>query len=107
MFALLYRDAWGERFRKDAACMQVAARPESAGKLVVTLLPSAGERYLSTPLFQEARGLAAELTMVDGDTFKSGQARALCTLLVSRPAVPNPSSWSRDCSPSPFSSSAM
>ncbi|HEV8067412.1 MAG TPA: cysteine synthase A [Planctomycetaceae bacterium] len=39
-----------------AAALKVAARPESEGKVMVVILPDSGERYLSTPLFEYARG---------------------------------------------------
>lgn len=35
------------------AATQVALRPEFVGKMVLAILPDTGERYLSTPLFQE------------------------------------------------------
>ena len=46
------------------AALQVAARPDSAGKTIVTVGCDTGERYLSNPLFSEQEAVVVEPALV-------------------------------------------
>jgi cysteine synthase A len=47
--------AWMSAGAAVWAALQIAARPDSAGKTIVVIVPDTGERYLSTALFEDLR----------------------------------------------------
>ncbi|HEX7288121.1 MAG TPA: cysteine synthase A [Candidatus Angelobacter sp.] len=53
-----------------AKALQLAARPENAGKTIVVVVPDFGERYLTSILFENLRQEAMALPTVDADVEK-------------------------------------
>uniref|UniRef100_A0A0E0IPQ5 Tryptophan synthase beta chain-like PALP domain-containing protein n=1 Tax=Oryza nivara TaxID=4536 RepID=A0A0E0IPQ5_ORYNI len=45
-----------------AACLKVASRKEYEGKMIVTIFPSGGERYMNSDLFAQAREECSAMT---------------------------------------------
>ena len=63
--------------------LRMAREEENAGKTIVVLLPDTGERYLSTPLFQEGINEREEkfmITLTGEKGFRRDRDRKACIL---------------------------
>jgi cysteine synthase len=54
------------------AALRIAARPESEGAVVVTIIPDTGERYITTALFEQADRRSAAPVLGDGERCEHG-----------------------------------
>eukprot|EP00760_Papus_ankaliazontas_P023342 PhM_4_TR2045/c1_g2_i1/m.95485/K01738/cysK; cysteine synthase A len=52
-----------------SAAMEIGRRPEAEGKIIVAMIPSFGERYLTTALFDNVRQECLNLPVLDAGNF--------------------------------------